>query len=206
MSSAPESRPGELDRHAAATRSIRAMAADADRVLVHGSGELQVRSLRALTDQMVMTLVPLLEAEEIVVCPILDARLRDWLREDQNTLRGLAERLSILSDNAEASRRRAPHGKPLARALRATITALDSLEGHQREASLLLADTLNVAERDELDVLLRAASAAARDRTLMVVQPPIPSTTSTVFRRRPDLDSAHVISVAEIDQGSGRSN
>ena len=195
----------ELDGHLRAAGAIRARAERVQQDFAGASAGHQARALRALTEQLVTTLVPMLDAEEQVVCRLLGSDLQDPLRADYRRLRGLAERLSILSENAEATRRRVLDLKPVVRAVNETVAALDSLERHQRTAFSALNETLSLPERGEVDRRLEAASLSARAHTLLVVQPAIPARASTVLRHRPDLDSAHVISVAALDERSRRS-
>jgi len=53
--------------------------------------------LEALIDELVSSLVPLMAAEESVLCDHVDHALGDALRQDHREVRGLVERLSMLS-------------------------------------------------------------------------------------------------------------
>lgn len=147
-------------------------------------------------------LLPLLDAEEQVVCSRVDADLGAALKTDHRNMRVLTERLAMLSETAERSLRRAPQAKPVDRALRETMAVLEALERDQRAAFRRLEAVLPTADREPVANQLRAAVPDARERLMLIVRPPMPPRASSVLRKRPDLNSARAVSLAEIDRTS----
>lgn len=71
---------------------------------------------------------------------------------------------------------------------------------HQETALRQLEAILSEPERERLADRLLAAAAVARKRMMLVVSPVVPSTASTVLRKRPDLDAAHAVGLADIER------
>lgn len=170
------------------------------RELAIATGSEPAKAIRALTDQLVSALVPLVEAEEHVVCPTLGADACNALKGAGKDVRAAIERLSIVADNAEAGHARVADARISARALKDAMSALDSLATQQRTAIAMLDQRLTAGELTKLDEVLRAAALAAREHTILVGQRAIPTTSSTVFRRRPDLGAPYATRVAEIER------
>lgn len=147
-------------------------------------------------------LLPLLDAEEEVICGRVDPDLGAALKTDHRNVRVLTERLAMLSESAERSRRRAPQAKPVDRALRETMAALEALERDQSAAFCRLEEVLPAADREQVAAQLRTAVPDARERLMLIVRPPMPPRASSVLRKRPDLNSARAVSLAEIDRTS----
>ena len=157
--------------------------------------------LEALIDELVSSLVPLMAAEERVLCHMLDRALGDPLREDHREMRRLVERLSVLSDGLERRSRRATKIKQvLLTALQQMTIALDAMRTHQQAALRHLSDTLPLDEQAHLAATLDAAALDAREQTMLIVRPEIPPTAAHVLRNRPDLNAAYVMSLAEIER------
>ncbi|MGH7762393.1 MAG: hemerythrin domain-containing protein [Candidatus Dormibacteraceae bacterium] len=191
-----------LDLLLSTTQEIRANAECVARELPGASTVQLARSLGTLTDQLVSDLLPLLDAEEQVVCNRLDAELCDALKTHHREVRRLTEQMAMLSENVERSLRRTPEAKPVLRALREAITSLDALGIDQRTATCRLEEILSIDDQGRLTEGFQAAAAAARRHTMLIVQPAVPPTASTVLRRRPDLDTAYAISLADIEPRS----
>ena len=157
--------------------------------------------LEALIDELVSSLVPLMAAEERVLCQRLDRALGDPLREDHREMRRLVERLSMLSDGLERRSRHATKIKQvLLTALQQMTIALDALRTHQQAGLRHLSDTLPLDEQAHLAATLDAAALDAREQTMLIVRPAIPPTAAHVLRNRPDLNTAYVVSLAEIER------
>lgn len=213
MAPARTARPGEspkpelqaeLDRFLSATQAVRASAERVTRELAQASTGQLARSLRDLTEHLVSSLLPLLDAEEEVVCGRVASDLGAALKTDHRNMRVLTERLAMLSEGAERSLRRAPETKPASRALRETMAALEALEHDQRAAFCRLVEMLPAADQEQLDAQLRAAAPDARERLVLIVRPPMPPRASSVLRKRPDLNSARAVSLAEIERTTPR--
>lgn len=149
-------------------------------------------------------LLPLLDAEEQVVCSRVASDLGQALKTDHRNMRALTERLAMLSEGAERSLRRAPKAKPVGRALRETMTILEALERDQRAAFCLLEEILPALDQERLAARLRAAVPDAREHLMLIVRPPMPPRASSVLRKRPDLNSARAVSLAEIERTTPR--
>jgi hypothetical protein len=163
-----------------------------------------IRQLSAWIDDLVSNLVPLMAAEDGVLCTDFDSELADALRKDHAEVRRLIERLSMLAEGLD---RRIPSA--FAKGLVCTTlqqmkSALGDLRTHQLEALLYLGETLTNDEQARLSARLDAAAIDARERTMLIVRPEIPPTASTVLRHRPDLTAAHAMSLAEYDRRSHR--
>ena len=191
-----------LDLLLSTTQEIRANAERVARELPGASTGQLARSLRILTDKLVSDLLPLLDAEEQVVCSRLGAELCDALKTHHREVRRLTEQMAMLSENVERSLRRTPEAKPVLRALREAITSLDALGIDQRAATCRLEEILSIDDQGRLAEGFQAAAAAARRQTMLIVQPAVPPTASTVLRKRPDLDTAYAISLADIERRS----
>lgn len=192
----------ELDRFLGATQAIHASAERVTRELAGASTAQLARSLRSLTELLVSNLLPLLDAEEQVVCGRVDSDLGVALKTDHRNMRVLTERLAMLSDSAERSLRRAPQAKPADRALHETMAVLEALERDQAAAFCRLEEVLPAADQEQVAAQLRAAVPDARERLMLIVRPPMPPRASSVLRKRPDLNSARAVSLAEIDRTS----
>jgi hypothetical protein len=155
----------------------------------------------ALIDELVSSLVPLMAAEERVLCHRLDGALGDPLREDHREMRQLVERLSMLSEGLERRSRRATKiEQVLLTALQQMTITLDALRTHQQAALRHLSDTLPLDEQAHLAATLDAAALDAREQTMLIVRPVIPPTAAHVLRNRPDLNAAYAMSLAEIER------
>ncbi|MGH7765717.1 MAG: hypothetical protein ACREOM_15000 [Candidatus Dormibacteraceae bacterium] len=192
----------ELERRLGTVPLIRAHAERVAREFPGASTGQLARALRILTDQLISDLLPLLDAVEHVVCRRLDVELCDALKTDHREVRRLTEQLAMLSENANRSLRRTSQAKPVLRALREAITALDALAVHQLAAWCQLDESLPLDDQEQLAKALGAAADSARERTMLIVQPAVPPTASTVLRKRPDLDTAYAISLAEMERHS----
>jgi len=159
--------------------------------------------LEALIDQLVSSLVPLMAAEERVLCHRLDPALGDALRDDHREIRTLVERLSMLSEGLDRRSRGAPKREAeVLTALQQMSIALDGLYTHQQSAMRHLNETLPPDERARLAVTLDAAAVDAREQTILIVRPAIPPTAAHVLRNRPDLNAAYAMSLGEIERRS----
>ena len=157
--------------------------------------------LETLIDELVSSLVPVMAAEERVLCHRLDRALGDPLREDHREVRRLVERLSMLSERLERRSRRATKiEQVLLTALQQMTIALDALRTHQQAALRHLSDTLPLDEQARLAATLDAAALDAREQTMLIVRPVIPPTAAHVLRNRPDLNAAYAMSLAEIER------
>ena len=157
--------------------------------------------LEALIDELVSSLVPLVAAEERLLCQRLGRALGDPLKADHWEMRRLVERLSVLSDGLERRSRRATKIKQvLLTALQQMTIALDALRTHQQAALRHLSDTLPLDEQVRLAATLDAAALDAREHTMLIVRPAIPPTAAHVLRNRPDLNAAYAMSLAEIER------
>lgn len=197
----PELKP-ELQRLLDSTKTTRASAGRVTQELAGASTAQLARSLRSLTELLVSDLLPLLDAEEQVICRRVDPDLSAALKTDHRNMRVLTERLAMLSESAERSLRRAPQAKPVDRALRETMAVLEALERDQRAAFRRLEEVLPAADREQVAAQLRTAVPDARERLMLIVRPPMPPRASSVLRKRPDLNSARAVSLAEIDRTS----
>jgi hypothetical protein len=159
--------------------------------------------LETLIDELVSSLVPLMAAEERVLCDGLDPALGDVLREDHLELRRFTERLTMLAEGLQRSVRGALE-KPMRTALLEMTTALVGLCTHQQAALRHLSETLPVDELARLAATLDAAVLDAREQTMLIVRPAIPPTAAHVLRDRPDLNAAYAMSLADIERQSQR--
>ena len=194
----------ELDRLRATTRAIRATAHCVTREFTSAPTDRLARLMESLTEQLISSLLPFLAAEQDVVCRRIDSLLGEALTSDHREVRLLTERLAMLSESVERSRRRAPEAESVHRALRELMTAVDSLEAHEHAAFCRLGEILPVKDQEELAAALQAATAEAREHTILVVRPAIPATAAHVLRNRPDLNAAYAMSLAEVDRRSAR--
>jgi hypothetical protein len=159
--------------------------------------------LETLIDELVSSLVPLMAAEESVLCDDVDHALGDALRQDHREVRGLIERLSMLSEGLDRRSLGTPKKEPvLLAALQQMAIALGGLCTHQQSAMRHLDETLPPGERARLAVALVAAAVDAREQTILIVRPAIPPTAAHVLRNRPDLNTAYAMSLAEIERRS----
>jgi hypothetical protein len=142
--------------------------------------------LETLIDELVSSLVPVMAAEERVLCHRLDRALGDPLREDHRLER--------------RSRRATKIEQVLLTALQQMTIALDALRTHQQAALRHLSDTLPLDEQAHLAATLDAAALDAREQTMLIVRPVIPPTAAHVLRNRPDLNAAYAMSLAEIER------
>jgi Hemerythrin HHE cation binding domain len=163
--------------------------------------------LEALIDELVSRLVPLMAAEESVLCDDVDHALGDALRQDHREVRGLVERLSMLSAGLDRRSLGAPKKEPLLlAALRQMTIALGRLCTHELATMRHLDEALTTPkEWARLAATLDAAAVDAREHTMLIVRPAILPTDAHVLRNRPDLTSAYAVSLAEIDRQSHRS-
>jgi hypothetical protein len=163
--------------------------------------------LGALIDELVLSLVPQMAAEERVLCDGLDRALGDALRQDHREVRWMVERLSMLSVGLDRRALGAPKKEPvLLAALEQMTIALGGLYTHELAAMRRLDETLTTPEEwARLAETLDAATVDAREQTILVVSPAIPPTAAHVLRSRPDLNTAYAMSVAEIERRSHRS-
>lgn len=199
VESKPEFRP-EFQQLLDTTKNTRKSAERVTRELAGASAGQLARSLRALTEHLVSGLLPLLDAEEQVLCARVASDTGAALKADHRKMRVLTERLAMLTEGAERSLRRAPETKPAGRALRETMAALEALERDQRAEFSSLEEALPAAELEQLDAQLRAAAPDARQHLMLIVRPPMPPRASSVLRKRPDLNSARAVSLAEIER------
>lgn len=159
--------------------------------------------LEALIDELVSSLVPLMAAEELVLCDGLDPALGDALRKDHREVRQLIERLTMVAEGLDRRSRRAAEREPiLLAALQQLAIALGGLCTHQQSAMRHLDETLPPDERARLAAALVAAAVDAREQTILIVRPAIPPTAAHVLRNRPDLNTAYAMSLAEIERRS----
>ena len=156
--------------------------------------------LETLIDELVSSLVPLMEAEERALCPDLDSHLAEALREDHREVRRFIERLSMLAESLERRMRSASAKGPVRTALRQMTSALAGLCTHQNAALRHLGESLPVDEQARLAATLEAAAIDARERTMLIVRPEIPPTASTVLVTGP----TNAMSLAEIERQSRR--
>jgi DNA uptake protein ComE-like DNA-binding protein len=152
-------------------------------------------------DELISNLVPLMAAEELVLCPRLAHALGDPLKEDHRKVRGLVEQLSMLSEGfARRSRRTSKVKQRLLTALKQVTIALDVLGTHQQAAVCHLSETLSLDEQARFAATLGAAALDAREHTVLIMQPAIPPGAAHVLRNRPDLNTAHAMSLANIER------
>jgi hypothetical protein len=163
--------------------------------------------LEALIDELVSSLVPLMAAEESVLCDAVDHALGDALRQDHREVRGLVERLSMLSAGLDGRSLGAPKKEPvLLAALQQMTIALGRLCTHELATMRHLDEALTTPEEwARLAATFDAAAVDAREHTMLIVRPAIPPTDAHVLRNRPDLTSAYAVSLAEIERQSHRS-
>jgi PhoPQ-activated pathogenicity-related protein len=163
--------------------------------------------LEALIDELVSSLVPLMAAEESVLCDHVDHALGDALRQDHREVRGLVERLSMLSAGLDRRSLGATKKEPvLLAALQKMTIALGRLRTHELATMRHLDEALTTPkEWARLAATLDAAAVDAREHTMLIVRPAIPPTDAHVLRNRPDLTSAYAVSLAEIERQSHRS-
>jgi hypothetical protein len=194
----------DLQRLPAATQRILDTVEQITRDLTEIRAHAVTSRLEALIDELVSSLVPLMEAEERALCPDLDSHLAEALREDHREVRRFIERLSMLAESLERRIGSTPATGPVRTALGQMMSALAGLCTHQNDALRHLGETMPVDEQARLAATLEAAAIDARERTMLIVRPEIPPTASTVFRHRPDLNAAYAISLAEYDRRSHR--
>ena len=199
----PESSDRDLTHLPATTQKILSAVEKLSRDLSEIPAPLFAQRLSALIDELVSSLVPLMAAEDGVLCPDLDSHLADALRKDHSEVRRLIERLSMLAEGLE---RRIPSFAkgPMCTTLRQMTSALGDLHTHQLDALCHLDETLTIDEQARLSARLDAAAIDARERTMLIVRPEVPPTASTVLRHRPDLNAAYAMSLAEYDRRSHR--
>jgi hypothetical protein len=163
--------------------------------------------LEALIDELVSSLVPLMAAEERVLCDDIDHALGAALRQDHREVRGLVERLGMLSEDLDQrSLGASKKGPVVLAALQQMTIALGGLCTHELAAMRHLKETLTTPEEwARLAATFDAAAVDAREHTMLIVRPTIPPTDAHVLRNRPDLTSAYAVSLAEIERQSHRS-
>ncbi len=163
--------------------------------------------LEALIDEMVSSLVPLMAAEELVVCDGLDPARGDALKEDHREVRRLIERLTMLAEGLDRRSRRAAEREPnLLATLQQLVIALGGMCTHQQSAMRHLDETLPPSEQARLAAAFVAAAVNAREQTILIVRPAIPPTAAHVLRNRPDLNTAYATSLAEIERRTASGN
>jgi Hemerythrin HHE cation binding domain len=195
----------ELERLPATTQSILHTVQQITRDLTEIPARAFTSRLESLIDELVSSLVPLMAAEERVLCNSLDTALGDALRDDHRETRRLIERLTMVSEGLERRSRRAPKREPmLLTALQEMTAALGGLSAHQHAALRHLSGTVPLDEQARLAATLDAAALDAREQTTLIVRPAIPPTAAVVLRHRPDLNAAYAISLAEYDRQSHR--
>jgi hypothetical protein len=189
----------ELQRLPATTQRILDTVRQITRDFTEIPSRVFTSRLGALIDELVSSLVPLMAAEERVLCDGLDPNLGDLLREDHRELRRFTERLTMLAEGLQRSVRGALE-KPMRTALLEMTTALGGLCTHQHAALRHLNETLPLDELARLAATLDAAALDAREQTVLIVRPAIPPTAAHVLRDRPDLNAAYAMSLAEIER------
>jgi Hemerythrin HHE cation binding domain len=199
----PEASDRDLTHLSATTQKILSAVEKLSRDLSEIPAPLFTQRLSALIDDLVSSLVPLMAAEDGVLCPDFDAHLANVLKKDHSEVRRLIERLSMLAEGLE---RRIPSFAkgPRCATLRQMTSALGDLHTHQLDALCHLDETLTIDEQARLSARLDAAAIDARERTMLIVRPEVPPTASTVLRHRPDLNAAYAMSLAEYDRRSHR--
>jgi hypothetical protein len=193
-----------LQRLPAATQRILDTVQQIARDLTDIPARVFTSRLETLIDELVSSLVPLMEAEERALCPNLDSHLAEALREDHREVRRCIERLSMLAESLVRRIGSTPATGPMRTALRQMISALAGLSTHQNDALRNLGATVPLDEQARLAATLEAAAIDARERTMLIIRPEIPPTASTVLRHRPDLTAAYAMSLAEIERQSRR--
>ena len=194
----------ELERLPATTQRILHAVQQITQDLTEIPARVFTSRLEALIDDLVSNVVPLMAAEERVLCPDFDSHLADALRKDHNEVRRLIELLSMLAESLERRIASAVAKGPVRTTLRQMTSALRDLHIHQLDALRHLGETLPLNEQARLSARLDAAAIDARERTMLIVRPEIPPTASTVLRHRPDLTAAYAMSLAEIERQSRR--
>lgn len=199
-----ESSDPDLTHLPATTREILYAVEKLSRDLTEAPAPVFTQRLSALIDGLVSNLVPLMAAEDGVLCPDFDSRLADALTKDHREVRRLIERLSTLAEGLERRTSPAFEKGPVRTTLRQMTSALGDLHTHQLDALRHLSETLTIDEQARLSARLDATAIDARERTMLIVRPEIPPTASSVMRHRPDLTGAHAMSLAEYDRRSHR--
>jgi hypothetical protein len=195
----------DLQRLPATTQRILDTVEQIARGLTEVPARVFTSRLEAVIDELVSSLVPLMAAEERVLCHCLDRALGGALREDHREVRRLTERLTMLSEGLERRSRRAPKREPIVlTALQEMTAALGGLSAHQQTALRYLSETLPLDEQARLAATLDAAAFDAREQTTLIVRPTIPPTAAHVLRHRPDLNAAYAMSLAEFERQSRR--
>ncbi len=190
----------ELQRLPATTQRILNTVQQIARDLIDIPARVLTSRLETLIEELVSSLVPLMEAEERALCPDLDSHLSEALREDHREVRRFIERLSMLAESLERRIGSAPATGPVRTALRQMTSALAGLCTHQNAALRHLGESLPVDEQARLAATLEAAAIDARERTMLIVRPEIPPTASTVLVTGP----TNAMSLAEIERQSRR--
>jgi len=103
-----------------------------------------------LIDDLVSNVVPLMAAEERVLCPDFDSHLADALRKDHNEVVRLIELLSMLAESLERRIASAVAKGPVRTTLREMTDALRDLHIHQPDALRHLGETLPLNEQARL--------------------------------------------------------
>ena len=200
----PESSDRDLTHLPATTQKILSAVEKLSRDLSEIPAPLFTQRLSALIDGLVSNLVPLMAAEDGVLCPAFDSHLANALRKDHSDVRRLIERLSMLAEGLERRISSTFAKGPVRSTLRQMTSALGDLHTHQLDALCHLGETLTIDEQARLSARLDAAAIDARERTMLIVRPEIPPNASTVLRHRPDLNAAYAMSLAEYDRRSHR--
>ncbi len=193
---------------------MRALSTTTERLLVnarHVGSDLNHRTsvqlapvLLHLVDSLVHDLVPLMAAEETVVCPRLTPSLGEAISRDHSEVRDSADQLAMLSADLQGHLPRLRNQKPLGRALSGLVDRLERLLAHQLMAQAALTAAYSTSELKVFDVELACCEAEARKQTVLVAWPQVSATTAVVLRSRPDLQVAYPISLAELErQGRG---
>lgn len=160
-------------------------------------------SLSRLTERLVSDLLPGLAATESVLIPHLETDLGKRLRDAHQTIRQLAERLSIVSEAMSRGRDRSST-RPVHDALVALRKSLDELASLHQAALRQLESSLPETELAKLAEALETAAAEARAHIVLVTQPEPAPTDSYVLRRRPDLDRAYATNLDALERSSRR--
>lgn len=160
--------------------------------------------LSGLSERLVSDLLPHLAAEESVLIPHLDAGLGAALRASHRKLRELAERIAMVTDASLRSHRPASTARTAQAVLRGLATEMEQLEVLQRAAVSQLEASPADRSLVEIDAALGVAAREARARIVLVTQPEMAATESSVLRRRPDLTRAYAINLSDTEPTSPR--
>lgn len=180
----------------------------AERVALESSSRWtpqSTKSLDALTERLVASLLPSLAAAEAVLTPHLGAEWSDAARQIHQRIRRLTERIAAVSEAVSRSRRPQSVSAQARLALRTLSEALKELEELHGAGFSRLEASLSEEELVEVANSLAAARDEARAHILLVTQPEVAPNESSVLRRRPDLDRAYATNLAELETRPTRS-